>query len=107
MNRGDRREALFEDDHDRQRFLETLGEACQKTRWQVQAYCLMDNHFHLVVDKTDNMQITWAGTVKAVSLRAVLGAILCMGTGAARIEAQNGASTVAGWEKYSGNPVLG
>ena len=49
MNRGDRREALFEDDHDRQRFLETLGEACGKTGWQVQAYCLMDNHFHLVL----------------------------------------------------------
>ena len=49
MNRGDRREALFEDDRDRQRFLETLGEACGKTGWQVQAYCLMDNHFHLVL----------------------------------------------------------
>ena len=46
MNRGDRREALFKDDRDRQRFLETLGEACGKTGWQVQAYCLMDNHFH-------------------------------------------------------------
>src|SRR5205085_12661267 len=41
MNRGDRREALFEDDRDRQRLLETLGEACGKTGWQVQAYCLM------------------------------------------------------------------
>ena len=49
MNRGDRREALFEDDRDRQRFLETLGEACGKTGWQVQAYCLMDHHFHLVL----------------------------------------------------------
>ena len=49
MNRGDRREALFADDRDRQRFLETLGEACGKTGWQVQAYCLMDHHFHLVL----------------------------------------------------------
>ena len=31
MNRGDRREAIFEDDEDRQRLLETLGEAYQKT----------------------------------------------------------------------------
>ena len=29
MNRGDRREAIFADDQDRQRFLDTLGEACQ------------------------------------------------------------------------------
>jgi len=26
-----------------------LAEACQKTEWQVHAYCLMGNHFHLVV----------------------------------------------------------
>ncbi len=28
MNRGDRREAIFKDDLDRRRFLDTLGEAC-------------------------------------------------------------------------------
>jgi hypothetical protein len=28
----------------------TLGEACVKTEWQVQAYCLMRNHFHLVLE---------------------------------------------------------
>ena len=50
INRGDRREDIFRDDDDRRRFLSTLGEACQKTRWQVQAYCLMRNHFHLVVE---------------------------------------------------------
>jgi len=50
MNRGDRREAIFEDDADREKFIETLGEACGKTGWQVQAYCLMPNHFHLVVE---------------------------------------------------------
>jgi REP element-mobilizing transposase RayT len=50
MNRGDRKEAIFLDDPDRQRFLATLGEACQKTGWHVHAYCLMGNHFHLVVE---------------------------------------------------------
>ena len=50
MNRGDRREAIFADDQDRQRFLETLTETCQKTGWQVHAFCLMRNHFHLVVE---------------------------------------------------------
>jgi putative transposase len=48
MNRGDRREAIFIDDEDRELFLETLGEACEKTDWQVHAWCLMSNHFHLV-----------------------------------------------------------
>ena len=50
MNRGDRREPIFRDDQDRRCFLETLGQTCQKTGWQVHAYCLMLNHFHLVVE---------------------------------------------------------
>ena len=50
MNRGDRREAIFRDDADRKRFMETLGEACVRSGWQVHAYCLMPNHFHLVVE---------------------------------------------------------
>jgi putative transposase len=50
MSRGDRREAIFRDDADREKFLETLTEACAKTGWQVHAYCLMGNHFHLVME---------------------------------------------------------
>src|ERR1022692_4063006 len=50
MNRGDRREAIFEDDEDRQRLLKALTEACEKTGWQVHAYCFMRNHFHLVIE---------------------------------------------------------
>src|SRR6185295_1676823 len=50
MNRGDRREAIFKSDKDRALSLETLGTACQKCGWQVHAYCLMSNHFHLVVE---------------------------------------------------------
>jgi putative transposase len=50
MSRGDRREEIFRDDLDRKSFLQTLGATCQKTGWQVHAYCLMSNHFHLVVE---------------------------------------------------------
>ena len=50
MNRGDRREPIFRDERDRLSFLETLGQACEKTDWQVHAWCLMLNHFHLVVE---------------------------------------------------------
>src|SRR6266436_6787287 len=50
MSRGDRRDPSFEDDQDRERILETLGQACEKTCWQVHAYCLMSNHFHLVIE---------------------------------------------------------
>jgi len=50
MNRGDRREAIFQDEWDRQRFAQTLSEVCAKTGWLVHAYVLMPNHFHLVIE---------------------------------------------------------
>ena len=50
MSRGDRRERIFLDDVDRQDFIKTLAEACQKTGWQVHAYCLMPNHYHVVIE---------------------------------------------------------
>jgi putative transposase len=37
MSRSDRRKAILEDNKDWERLLETLTEACEKTRWQVHA----------------------------------------------------------------------
>lgn len=50
MNRGDRREKIFAEDWDYRVFIKTLGEAGTKTGWEVHAYCLMPNHFHMVVE---------------------------------------------------------
>ena len=50
MSRGNRRQDIYLDDVDRQDFLKTLAEACQKTGWQVHAYCVMSNHYHLVAE---------------------------------------------------------
>ena len=41
---------IFHDDRDRELFVATLAEACGKADWQVHAFCLMGNYFHLVVD---------------------------------------------------------
>ena len=49
MNRGDHCEIVFRDSQDRDLFLRTLAEACAKTDWQVHSFCLMPNHFHLVL----------------------------------------------------------
>src|ERR1043166_3329636 len=49
MSRGDRREAIFKTNADRQLFLQCLDEACARTGWRVYAWCLMGNHFHLVI----------------------------------------------------------
>ncbi len=50
ISRGDRREDIFSDDSDRKEFLRTLGQTCLKTGWQGHAYCLLSNHFHLVIE---------------------------------------------------------
>jgi putative transposase len=50
LSRGDRREAIVKDDGDRNLFLEILGRTCRRMAWEIHAYCLMSNHFHLVVE---------------------------------------------------------
>jgi hypothetical protein len=51
MSRGNRREKIFLDDVDRQDFIKTLAEACQKTGWQVHAYCLVPNAEGIVAEE--------------------------------------------------------
>lgn len=48
-SRGDRREAIFEDDVDREAFLETFRSVIEGFEWHCHAYCLMTNHYHLFV----------------------------------------------------------
>ena len=50
MSRANGKGNIFESDVDRQDFLKTVAEACEKTGFEVHAYCLMRNHFHLVVE---------------------------------------------------------
>ena len=49
MARGNERRAIFRDDRDRERFLETLALAVEQYGWQLHAYCLMGNHYHMLV----------------------------------------------------------
>lgn len=48
-SRGDRRETIFDDDQDRHAFLSVVGQAMDRFDAVVLAYCLMDNHYHLVI----------------------------------------------------------
>ena len=52
-NRGARRQVIFHSDHDRRLFGGLIGEAAERFGVRVIAYCLMDNHFHLVLDCPD------------------------------------------------------
>lgn len=49
MARGNRRGAIFVDDHDRRFFLQCLADVCEKTGWLVHAWVLMGNHYHLFI----------------------------------------------------------
>jgi putative transposase len=50
MDRGDQREAIFCDDQDRERFMVTLGQACERTGWRLHAFVLMSNHYHFMLE---------------------------------------------------------
>ena len=53
MSRGDRRHDIFCDDVDRRCFLHILAKEVLQQRWRLYAYCLMGNHYHLLVETPD------------------------------------------------------
>src|SRR3989338_2235197 len=51
--RGDRREDIFENDHDRREFFSILEQVITPFNWTCYAWCLMDNHYHLLIQTPD------------------------------------------------------
>lgn len=49
MNRGSGRKSIFRTSDHRKLFLTLLGEAVSAFQWEVHAYCLMGNHYHLLI----------------------------------------------------------
>ena len=47
--RGNERRAIYRDDADRECFLEMAEEVCERFGVLVHAFCLMPNHFHLLL----------------------------------------------------------
>ena len=41
------------DDNDREMYLVRLGEVVARFNWRCHAYCLMDNHYHLIIETPD------------------------------------------------------
>lgn len=52
-SRGDRQEDIYLDDIDRKSFLTILSQVYERFNWLVHAYCLMDNHYHLLIETPD------------------------------------------------------
>jgi putative transposase len=49
-SRGNARADIFRDDADREEFLAVLSAVVERFGWRLYAYCLMDNHYHLMVE---------------------------------------------------------
>jgi len=49
-SRGNARADIFDDDNDRNLFLSILGQTVKRFNWLCHAYCLMDNHYHLLIE---------------------------------------------------------
>ena len=52
-SRGNARLPIYENNPDRNRFLQVLAEAVSSHNWICHAYCLMDNHYHLLLETPD------------------------------------------------------
>jgi REP element-mobilizing transposase RayT len=52
-SRGNAREAIYVDEADREVFLAVLAEVIKRFNWLCHAYCLMGNHYHLVIETPD------------------------------------------------------
>ena len=49
-SRGNERSLIFRDEKDRLAFLDTLARTVDRWNWMVHAYCLMGNHYHLLIE---------------------------------------------------------
>src|SRR3989338_1014851 len=52
-SRGNARDNIFSDGHDKEKFLEELDSVIKRYNWLCHAYCLMDNHYHLLIETPD------------------------------------------------------
>ena len=53
MSRGNQHRPIFLSSNDRQMFLKTRGDACNRTGWKIHAYVLMFNHSHLLMETSE------------------------------------------------------
>ncbi len=52
-SRGNEKKPVFRDDRDRENFLNTLQHVNKRYNWICHAYCLMTNHYHLLIETPD------------------------------------------------------
>jgi REP-associated tyrosine transposase len=55
MARGHERSAIFREDGDRQKFQSLLAAIVTEERWELHGYCLMGNHYHLLLETPEGL----------------------------------------------------
>lgn len=56
INRGVAKSDIFLHVKDKEKFLELLGAVCKEYKFNIHAFCLMDNHYHLLIEnKKENL----------------------------------------------------
>jgi putative transposase len=58
LNRGNNRARVFDRPADFRQFLDALGQTKQRYPFRLYAYCLMGNHFHLVLAPADGQSVS-------------------------------------------------
>ncbi|MCK4277674.1 MAG: transposase [Desulfurellaceae bacterium] len=53
INRGVARSNIFLNDIDKDKFLKILNETCKIYHFNIHSFCLMDNHYHFLLETTD------------------------------------------------------
>ena len=51
--RGNERRDIFFDTRDREAFLDGMAASCDRFNWLCHGYCLMSNHYHLLIETPD------------------------------------------------------
>jgi len=51
--RGNDRAPSYQDNDDRVGFLKILADLIERNNWRCHGYCLMDNHYHLLIETPD------------------------------------------------------
>jgi putative transposase len=83
--RGHHKDAIFRDNGDRRYFLSKLDEFCERDGITVVAYCLLDNHFHLLLRQDAHLSISvmmrslLAGFVRAYNKKHGTAGVLFQG----------------------------
>ena len=72
MHRGIEGRTIFDTRRDHERFLELLGEVHERYRFVIHAYCLLESHYHAIIQTPDanlsqGMQWLGLGTHRSIA----------------------------------------